>query len=103
MELLYTAIEAALKAGREILAIYEDPNADFHVERKADNSPLTIADRRSHDVIAAALVYLFQNGGVEGVDGIVPTVVLIGKAFFGGVGKVLLHDEGHLLLCILHQ
>lgn len=55
MELLYTAIEAALKAGREILAIYEDPNADFHVERKADNSPLTIADRRSHDVIAAAL------------------------------------------------
>ena len=55
MELLYTAIEAALKAGREILAIYEDPNADFHVERKADNSPLTIADRRSHDVIAAAM------------------------------------------------
>ena len=46
------------------------------------------------NVIAAALVYLFQNGGVEGVDGIVPTVVLIGKAFFGGVGKVLLHDEG---------
>lgn len=55
MNLLYTAIKAALKAGREILAIYEDPKADFHVERKADNSPLTIADRRSNDVITRML------------------------------------------------
>lgn len=53
--LLKTAIEAALKAGKEILAIYEDPRADFQVERKADNSPLTIADRRSNDVITRLL------------------------------------------------
>lgn len=54
-QLLYTAIEAALKAGQEILAIYEDSDADFHVERKADNSPLTIADRRSNEVITRVL------------------------------------------------
>ncbi len=52
---LRIAIEAALKAGGEILCIYEDPNADFQVERKADNSPLTIADRRSNDVITRML------------------------------------------------
>lgn len=54
-EYLYIAIGAALKAGKEILSIYEDPKADFHVERKADNSPLTIADRRSHTIITEML------------------------------------------------
>lgn len=54
-QLLKTAIEAALKAGKEILAIYEDPKADFQVKRKADNSPLTIADRRSNDIITHLL------------------------------------------------
>ncbi|MGM0619475.1 MAG: 3'(2'),5'-bisphosphate nucleotidase CysQ [Bacteroidota bacterium] len=49
--MLNTAIKAAIKAGREILKIYNDPNADFSVERKADNSPLTIADKASHQVI----------------------------------------------------
>lgn len=53
--ILYKAIEASLKAGQAIRNIYNDPKADFHVERKADNSPLTIADRCSHDIIAAAL------------------------------------------------
>ncbi len=52
---LFTAVEAALKAGREILTIYDDPKADFQVERKADNSPLTIADRRSNEVIMQTL------------------------------------------------
>lgn len=39
------AIDAALAAGEKILSIYNDPNSDFQVEKKADNSPLTIADR----------------------------------------------------------
>ena len=38
------AIDAALKAGENILSIYDDPASDFEIERKADNSPLTIAD-----------------------------------------------------------
>ncbi|WP_167619046.1 3'(2'),5'-bisphosphate nucleotidase CysQ [Maribellus sediminis] len=50
-----TAIAAAIKAGQEILKIYNDPDADFSVERKADNSPLTIADKASHNVIESFL------------------------------------------------
>lgn len=49
------AIDAALKAGEEILSIYEDPASDFEIERKADNSPLTIADRKAHEAIVAIL------------------------------------------------
>jgi 3'(2'), 5'-bisphosphate nucleotidase len=45
------AIKAAIQAGEEIMTIYGDPNADFSVERKADNSPLTIADKKSHTII----------------------------------------------------
>ena len=37
------------------MKIYLDPAADWQVERKADNSPLTIADRRAHTIIADAL------------------------------------------------
>ena len=45
------AIQAAIHAGDQILKIYDDPGADFSVEKKADNSPLTIADKASHEVI----------------------------------------------------
>ena len=47
------AIDAALKAGGKILSIYNDPASDFEIERKADNSPLTIADRKAHEAIVA--------------------------------------------------
>lgn len=46
------AIDAALMAGEEILSIYNDPASDFQVERKADHSPLTIADRKAHETIS---------------------------------------------------
>lgn len=57
MEGLYilTAIDAALQAGKQILEVYNDPDADFRIERKADNSPLTIADRRANDTICRVL------------------------------------------------
>jgi 3'(2'), 5'-bisphosphate nucleotidase len=45
------AIKAAVRAGAEILRIYNDADSDFLVEKKADNSPLTIADKKSHSVI----------------------------------------------------
>ena len=45
------AIKASIQAGEEILKIYNDPESDFSVEKKADNSPLTIADKKSHEVI----------------------------------------------------
>lgn len=50
-----TIINAALRAGRAIMNIYTHPDLDWQVERKADNSPLTLADRESHRVIAEAL------------------------------------------------
>ena len=49
------AIRAAIQAGLEILKIYNNPKADFSIERKADNSPLTIADKASHRIIETML------------------------------------------------
>ncbi len=52
IDLLKSALEAALRAGEAILEVYE---GEFEVERKADDSPLTLADRRAHDLISSAL------------------------------------------------
>jgi 3'(2'), 5'-bisphosphate nucleotidase len=48
------AIQAAIKAGKEILDVYY--NTDFEVEFKPDNSPLTMADMRAHHIITEVLV-----------------------------------------------
>lgn len=45
---LYTAVQAALAAGREIMQVY---SSAFSVEHKEDNSPLTLADKRAHTAI----------------------------------------------------
>lgn len=47
------AIDAALCAGKDILSIYNDPTSDFQIEKKADNSPLTIADKKAHAALPA--------------------------------------------------
>lgn len=52
---LKIAIEAAVKAGERIMEIYDDPASDFEVERKADNSPLTKADRAAHAQVVEVL------------------------------------------------
>lgn len=52
---LFRAIRAALQAGGDILEIYNDPASDFGIERKADNSPLTIADKKAHTRIQSYL------------------------------------------------
>ena len=51
--LLNTAIKAAEQACKEILDVYE--SGDFQAEVKGDNSPLTIADKRAHQVIVSIL------------------------------------------------
>ncbi|MFR9650493.1 MAG: 3'(2'),5'-bisphosphate nucleotidase CysQ [Rikenellaceae bacterium] len=53
---LKLALEAAIAASRDIMMIYNDPNSDFGIERKADNSPLTRADVAAHRVISSMLV-----------------------------------------------
>lgn len=55
LDYVLPAIDAALRAGNQILSIYNDPESDFEVECKADNSPLTIADRKAHSVIVEEL------------------------------------------------
>jgi 3'(2'), 5'-bisphosphate nucleotidase len=50
---LKTAIEAAVKASGEIMDVYN--SGDFGEETKADNSPLTLADKRSHGIIKETL------------------------------------------------
>ena len=51
--LLVPVLKVAVAAGDAILEVYASD--DIQTERKADNSPLTLADRRSHDVIDAGL------------------------------------------------
>ena len=53
--ILDLAINTSVYAGREIMRIYNDPSQDFGIEMKADNSPLTLADKASHDCIVKYL------------------------------------------------
>ena len=50
---LLASIQTAVKAGKGILEVYH--SADFKIEEKADKSPLTLADKRSHDTIVQDL------------------------------------------------
>lgn len=52
---LYIAIRAALDAGQEIMKVYTDSGTDLMIERKADNSPVTRADKAADDLITEAL------------------------------------------------
>ncbi len=52
---LQIAIQAAVAAGEKIMEIYTDPSSDFGIERKADNSPLTRADKAAHQEIVSML------------------------------------------------
>jgi len=51
-ELTMLAIKASIDAGKEILNIYD---TDYSIEHKEDNSPLTQADKASHEIIANIL------------------------------------------------
>lgn len=50
--LLLTAVQASIRAGLATLEVYQ---TDLQVDHKADQSPLTVADTRSHEIIAGAL------------------------------------------------
>lgn len=51
--LLSLAVQAALDAGKEVNEVYQ--GKDFEVETKQDETPLTLADRKSHEIIAGYL------------------------------------------------
>ena len=55
---LEIAVSAALEAGDEIMDVYNNTE-DINYEKKSNNSPLTIADKRSHNKIVS---YLEETG-----------------------------------------
>lgn len=48
----------ALKAGKAVMEVYDDPREP---EFKSDGSPLTVADKLSHDIIAKGLKSLYPD------------------------------------------
>jgi 3'(2'), 5'-bisphosphate nucleotidase len=50
--LILTALQTAFRAGKAIMEVYAKP---FDFELKSDNSPLTIADKKAHAIIAEGL------------------------------------------------
>jgi 3'(2'), 5'-bisphosphate nucleotidase len=52
-EFLLIAIRASMEAASAIMDVYS--RADFKVDMKSDDSPLTDADRKAHHIIVAAL------------------------------------------------
>jgi len=53
LELKNDLLDIARKAGEAIMEIYE--SGDFSIEAKADDSPLTIADKTANDIICEGL------------------------------------------------
>ncbi|WP_163538621.1 3'(2'),5'-bisphosphate nucleotidase CysQ [Gracilibacillus sp. YIM 98692] len=52
MDLLYNLFQISLKSGEEIMSVYDK---EFEVELKPDNSPVTAADKRAHQIITKGL------------------------------------------------
>ncbi|WP_428329415.1 3'(2'),5'-bisphosphate nucleotidase CysQ [Mucilaginibacter sp.] len=62
-------LDIAVEAGKAILAVYNDPKQDFNITKKEDSSPLTIADKISHEIISDGLVKLYPNIPVLSEEG----------------------------------
>ena len=52
-------IETIIGAGKAVLEIYN--TGDFMVEKKSDNSPLTLADTASHNIIKEKLLSFYPH------------------------------------------
>lgn len=53
--LLPCAFNAAIRAGAEIMKVYNDSRHDYDITVKSDNTPLTTADRLAHNKIKEVL------------------------------------------------
>jgi 3'(2'), 5'-bisphosphate nucleotidase len=63
---LLDIIAVSIKAGEQIMDVY---HSDFAVENKEDQSPLTLADKKSHEVITSELKGLFPKIPVLSEEG----------------------------------
>jgi 3'(2'), 5'-bisphosphate nucleotidase len=70
-ELLQTIVTIAQQAGAEIMAVYQQ-GAGINVENKADDSPLTEADRRAHRLISERLSALTPDVPILSEEGELP-------------------------------
>jgi len=70
-ELLQTIVSIAQQAGAEIMAVYQQ-GAGISVENKADDSPLTEADRRAHRLISSRLAALTPDVPLLSEEGELP-------------------------------
>lgn len=68
-ELLEASVTIAKDAGLKILNIYENEDFSKTIDFKADDSPLTIADKASHIIIAEALEKLAPDIPVMSEEG----------------------------------
>lgn len=51
----------AIRAGKKIMEIYDDPNQNWGIESKNDDSPLTVADTQANKIICDALRELYPE------------------------------------------
>lgn len=65
-------IDISKKAGLAILEIYNNPVKSDVVDYKSDDSPLTLADKASHNVIVAGLMNHFSNIPIISEEGTIP-------------------------------
>jgi len=63
---LKSALSAANAAAEEILRYYR---GDFEIELKADQTPVTVADRRAEEIIRGILLTEFPDHGFFGEEG----------------------------------
>lgn len=56
-----TLISIVIKAGEAIMDIYNNPETASIVDHKADDSPLTLADKAAHEVIQKELSELYPD------------------------------------------
>ena len=61
-------VDICFNAGKEILKIYE--KTEIAIEYKSDNSPLTLADKKSHELICASLKALYPNIPILSEEGL---------------------------------
>jgi len=66
-DLTLPVLQLAVEAGEAILEVYQ--GKDLQIERKADDSPLTLADRRADDLISAGLTSLVPEVPVLSEEG----------------------------------
>ncbi|MFA7567917.1 MAG: inositol monophosphatase family protein, partial [Alkalispirochaeta sp.] len=88
-QIVQQMIRAALAAGSEIMDVY---GGEFGVELKDDESPLTEADRRSHDTIETILKAAMNAGQVEKLPVLSEEGVLIAHADRAGWERYFLID-----------